>query len=69
MAAWVLMSTQRAVSGFAVPSSRPGISRNCRRTSSIISMAASPTALIAIDAEEEGQHAADEDAGHHGGVE
>ena len=43
-AAVVAMSTQRAVSGFAVPSSSPLISRNCRRISLIISNAALPAA-------------------------
>ena len=47
-AARVAMSTQRAVSGFAFPSSRPGISLNWRRTSTIMSNAASPTAVIVI---------------------
>ena len=46
MAAFVAMSTQRAVSGFAVPSRSPGISRNWRRISLIISKAASPTAVM-----------------------
>ena len=32
----VEIATQRAASGLALPSSRPGISRNWRRTSSII---------------------------------
>ena len=44
----VLIATARAASGFTpgLPSFRPGISRNCRRTSSIISPAAVPTACI-----------------------
>ena len=47
-AAAVEMSTQRAASGFApsLPSSRPGISRNCRRISSTICPAARPTAVM-----------------------
>ncbi len=49
-AAVVAISTQRAVSGSAVPSKRPGISRNCRRISLIISNAASPTAVMVMDA-------------------
>ena len=49
-AALVAISTQRAVSGSALPSSSPGISWNCRRISWIISNAASPTAVIVIDA-------------------
>ena len=47
-AAAVAMSTHLALSGSAVPSIRPGISRNCLLISSIISMAASPTAVIVI---------------------
>ena len=42
----VLMSTQRAESGLAVPSISPGISRNWRRTSSTMPWAARPTACI-----------------------
>ena len=49
-AAVVAISTQRAVSGSALPSNRPGISRNCRRISLIMSKAASPTAVIVIEA-------------------
>ncbi len=45
-AAAVEMSTQRAESGLAVPSMMPGISRNCRRTSSTMPAAARPTAVI-----------------------
>ena len=37
---------QEAESGLPVPSSNPGISRNCLRISSIISWAASPTAVM-----------------------
>ena len=47
-AARVAMSTQRAVSGLALPSRRPGISLNWRRTSTIMSKAASPTAVMVI---------------------
>ena len=49
-AAVVAISTQRAVSGSAFPSNRPGISRNWRRISLIMSNAASPTAVMVIDA-------------------
>jgi hypothetical protein len=42
----VEMSTQRALSGLAVPSMRPGISRNWRRTSSTMPPAARPTAVM-----------------------
>ena len=45
-AAWVLISIQRALSGLPVPSIRPGISRNCRRISSTIVIAALPTEVI-----------------------
>ncbi len=45
-AARVEMSTHRALSGFAVPSMRPAISRNCRRTSWTMPSAARPTAVI-----------------------
>ena len=54
MAASVEMATHFSTSGFAVPSSKPGISRNCRRTSSIIAIAASPTAFIAMDEKRNG---------------
>ncbi len=47
-AARVEMSTHRAESGFAVPSSSPGISWNCRRTSCTIPCAARPTAVIVL---------------------
>ena len=46
MAARVEMATQRAESGSALPSISPSISRNCRRTSSIILLADRPTAFI-----------------------
>ena len=49
-AAVVAISTQRAVSGSAVPSRSPGISLNCRRISLIMSNAASPTAVIVMAA-------------------
>jgi hypothetical protein len=42
----VEMSTHRSYCGSAVPSMRPGISRNWRRTSSIIFSAARPTAWM-----------------------
>ena len=45
-AARVTISTVRSYSGFAVPSMIPGISRNCRRTSSTTSNADRPTARI-----------------------
>ncbi len=47
-AAAVEISTQRAESGFtpSLPSSRPGISRNWRRTSSTMPWAARPTAVM-----------------------
>ena len=47
-AAWVEMSTQRAWSGLtpSLPSRRPGISANWRRTSTIIAWAARPTDFI-----------------------
>ncbi len=48
IAALVSMSTARPYSGLAVPSMMPGISRNCRRTSSTTAPAARPTASIAI---------------------
>ena len=48
-AALVAISTHLALSGSALPSSRPGISLNCLLISSIISNAASPTAVIVID--------------------
>ena len=48
-AALVAISTHFALSGSAVPSSSPGISLNCLLISSIISKAASPTAVIVID--------------------
>ena len=46
----VLISTALAASGFTpfFPSLRPGISRNCLLTSSIIAPAATPTACIVI---------------------
>ena len=49
---FVDMSTHFAYSGTtpSLPSRRPGISRNCRRTSSIISNAARPTAWMVIAA-------------------
>ena len=53
-AAEVAMSTHFAVSGVPVPSRRPGISRNWRRISGIISMAASPTAVMVMDAMRKG---------------
>ncbi len=55
-AAAVEMSTQRAYSARAPsrPSRRPGISRNWRRTSSIIWLAARPTALIVSAANRNG---------------
>ena len=46
-AALVEMSTHLAYSGTPVPSMIPGISLNCLRTSSTISMAAFPTDSIA----------------------
>ena len=49
-AALVAISMHFSLSGSALPSSRPGISRNCRRISSIISIAASPTAVMVIAA-------------------
>ena len=48
-AALVAISTHLALSGSALPSSSPGISLNCLLISSIISNAASPTAVIVID--------------------
>jgi hypothetical protein len=47
MEALVLMATHFSYSGFALPSMMPGISRNWRRTSFTMSMAALPTALMA----------------------
>ena len=44
------MSTHLAVSGSALPSNSPLISLNCLLTSSIISKAASPTAVIVKEA-------------------
>ena len=55
-AAVVEISTQRAESGLAVPSMIPGISRNCRRTSSTIPCAARPTAVIVSAATKNGRH-------------
>ena len=49
-AAEVAISTHLAVSGSALPSRRPGISLNCLLISLIISKAASPTAVIVIEA-------------------
>ena len=49
-AAVVAISTHFAVSGSAFPSKRPLISLNCLLTSSIISKAASPTAVIVREA-------------------
>ena len=49
-AAVVAISTHLAVSGSALPSNSPLISLNCLLTSSIISNAASPTAVIVRDA-------------------
>ena len=46
-AARVDISTHLPYSGSPFPSKIPGISRNCLRTSSTISMAAFPTAFIA----------------------
>ena len=43
----VLMATHFSYSGLPVPSIIPGMVRNCRRTSSTIAIAASPTARIA----------------------
>ena len=48
-AALVAISTHLALSGSALPSSKPGISLNCLLISSIISNAASPTAVIVIE--------------------
>ena len=48
MADRVEMATHRAESGSALPSSSPGMLRNCRRTSSIISLADRPTAFMVI---------------------
>ncbi len=45
----VEIATHFSYSGFALPSKIPGISRNCRRTSSTMAMAALPTAVIAKD--------------------
>jgi len=49
-AALVAISTHLSASGSALPSSRPGISLNCLLISLIISKAASPTAVIVIEA-------------------
>ena len=51
---FVLMSTALPYSGLPVPSMMPGISLNCRLTSSTISAAAFPTALIACDEKKNG---------------
>ena len=48
IAALVSMSTATPYSGLAVPSMMPGISLNCRRTSTTTAPAARPTASIAI---------------------
>ena len=55
----VEMATHRAESGIApsLPSRRPGMSRNCRRTSSIILLAARPTASIVRAANRNGSPA------------
>ncbi len=50
MAALVSMSTQVPYSGLALPSMMPGISLNCRRTSTTMAPAARPTASIPIEA-------------------
>ena len=48
MEACVLMATHFSYSGLAFPSMMPGISLNWRRTSFTMSMAALPTALMAM---------------------
>ena len=48
IAALVSMSTATSYSGLAVPAMMPGISLNCRRTSTTTAPAARPTASIAI---------------------
>ena len=53
-AAAVAISTHFAVSGSALPSKSPGISLNCLLISFIISKAASPTAVIVIEAIKKG---------------
>ena len=53
-AAVVAISTHFSVSGSAVPSNKPGISLNCLLISLIISKAASPTAVIVIEATKKG---------------
>ena len=53
-AAVVAISIHFSLSGFPVPSSRPGISLNCLRISVIISKAASPTAVIVKDPTKKG---------------
>ena len=53
-AAAVAISTHFAVSGSALPSKSPGISLNCLLISLIISKAASPTAVIVIEAIKKG---------------
>ena len=52
--AWVEISTHFSYSGLPVPSMIPGISRNWRRTSRTISMAALPTALMASELKKNG---------------
>ena len=47
-AAEVAMSTHFSLSGSALPSKRPGISRNWRRISWIMSIAASPTEVMVM---------------------
>src|SRR6476661_4231207 len=49
IAAWVLMATHFSYSGRPVPSMMPGISRNWRRTSWTMDMAARPTAAMASE--------------------
>ena len=53
-AAVVAISTHRALSGLAVPSIRPGISRNWRRISLTILKAARPTLVMVMAAIEKG---------------
>ena len=48
IAALVSRSTARPYSGLPVPSMMPGISRNCRRTSTTTAPAARPTAVMPI---------------------
>ena len=54
IAARVSRSTHLPYSGFPVPSMMPGISLNCRRTSTTTELAARPTAVIPMEPNKKG---------------